>query len=1177
MNERWFWAFLGLLLVPKLVLGDETFTIQERFGVNHPLQVIDFDLATPTTFGRVIGPDGITEVAAQFLEGGKKVAVQTDLPMHATRSWRVTSGPSTAAAINPVLVTTQSAYYEITNGLTGVRITRPGADAQNRLAPIQGIWLRPGVWAATGPNQLQSPDNGQVLAAVSMTTELLERGPLKVVAQVTYHYNRPFWSYGPNFQVPAGPGTYVSTISIEAGRPSILIEDDTDTEIQYRLNVYEAVQPTQGRYRGHHASRVEWGRQPDGHVYAPNHARPPMDATRDLDYSKPYYSDFMASESPQRGTIPRILAWDPWAADTGWYWMLYNAWAGSAAPVVGAFAGATARAIGAKVTGPGVYILPDDGTGSRAAGFEYRSRFLSPDQMLATRMRMSWGLFTGTKGTDLGDPRQVQNIAREKNVRSGINLNKVHRYAGDFSDPPQGFGSLFMERAALDRMISRLRADPQFYTYLYNAEPYARGLIDMWVDPSKRTAVISQVTELARSFLDALVNGDGIYDFHYQYWMGSSQLYSKGVYIDSLLADSGLSPADRARIKACAGLFAGVIWDDDYVPMRFDLHMLNAGTENMPIQHQGYRNFYALFLPTHPVLAPHVAGIRGETMDAVRRIIAVDGSEIGSSHYIGGSFLPVSGQLLQLRMLGGQDPYAEEPRLARFAEFYMQLMSPPEVRFGGARKIIAVGDASTEGSSIPGVLSTGFRTANPGLSARLAGAWGQLGRGQSSFPGTSVVQIDPNAPDEDPALQSASFPGWLAVHRHGWGTPFETAFWLIAGDFYRDHRPDDRGSIVGYALGAPLSISWGGLYAPHTPWGTMHSLVMPTSAFPEWSQDSPPLDRHSGWTASRQDAFAAFSESAFAQGTMTRSGLTWTRRLYSLHHVDASPVIVLRDDFAGVDAGVDKVWSLNLMAQGAVATPAGSVTPPTRLMTAVTGDPNPRPSASSIVTLAPGVHRFGFAGQPWPRHATGGIDWDLYEVSSEPHQAILSNWGHSWHPSVEQSEFSAANGRAFTEAQHILRIKARSSFYVLILPWPKGQKPAGLSVSQQGGDVVVSLGGASTVRLNPDMSLFQDAARTVLASYGASFVSGGGYAIEGGPTEVVSTGDSQLVLSAHGAAGDRILTMPGTWPETSGFTRLPDGRWRLQYGGGAPLRITLQPIAGSGAPPAAPSNLRVTP
>ena len=59
----------------------EVFEIQERFGVSHPNQIIDFDLTekidSANTF--MIGLEG-EETVYQLIEGGKKVAVRTDLP-----------------------------------------------------------------------------------------------------------------------------------------------------------------------------------------------------------------------------------------------------------------------------------------------------------------------------------------------------------------------------------------------------------------------------------------------------------------------------------------------------------------------------------------------------------------------------------------------------------------------------------------------------------------------------------------------------------------------------------------------------------------------------------------------------------------------------------------------------------------------------------------------------------------------------------------------------------------------------------------------------------------------------------------------------------------------------------------------------------------------------------------
>lgn len=48
--------------------------------------------------------------------------------------------------------------YELTNGLTGVRIAKPaGNPAPFNKAPIQGIRLADHSWSATGPNYLAHP------------------------------------------------------------------------------------------------------------------------------------------------------------------------------------------------------------------------------------------------------------------------------------------------------------------------------------------------------------------------------------------------------------------------------------------------------------------------------------------------------------------------------------------------------------------------------------------------------------------------------------------------------------------------------------------------------------------------------------------------------------------------------------------------------------------------------------------------------------------------------------------------------------------------------------------------------------------------------------------------------------------------------------------------------------
>src|SRR4029450_8928679 len=137
-------------------------------------------------------------------------------------------------------------------------------------------------------------------------------------------------------------------------------------------------------------------------------------------------------------------------------------------------------------------------------------------------------------------------------------------------------------------------------------------------------------------------------------------------------------------------------------------------------------------------------------------------------------------------------------------------------------------------------------------------------------------------------------------------------------------------------------------------------------------------------------------------------------------------------------------FSLNLMAQGEVDTPAGRKAPPLRAHK----PNNERPSAGEVFPLRPGLNRLGFTGQ-WL------IDWDLYTLASQPQEAQIGNWAHSWHPSREKSEFAKDNRRAFEEPQHILRIKGQRSFKVFIVPFRKGERLNDLQVQQEGSSVTI--------------------------------------------------------------------------------------------------------------------------
>ena len=430
--------------------------VTENFGVNHPLQIVDFDCARrvdpKTTY--MLGPQGV-EVPFQLLRDAK-IAVQASLAANASAEWKLYTGRAPQRFPNAVHIAETAAGYEIANGLTGVRIAREG---HPDLAPIQGILYRDGQWTATGPNLLH-PD----ARPTGMTVRFLERGPLKVIVEVAYQFDRPALVYGGRQLLPAGPGFYRSTIEMQADQPSILIEDDMDTDLRYSLDICRGLDPDQARYRGHHSTSVANGRQPDGSQYLPSHMRPQMDATRELDFHSPAFH--------------RMAVWDPWVYDSGWYWQLYNSRAPAAANLLGIFAGRASVALGDDNNGAGIFTGPGP-----AAALTIEIHRRGPDARVFPRVRFAWSIFVATKAA-ISDPMSVQEIGLQMNIHSGIDLNRIYRLRTDFPDPPRGYGSLFMKPAAVAAIVARVRSDDDYFRYFNDAEPSARPLLAAWRDLS---------------------------------------------------------------------------------------------------------------------------------------------------------------------------------------------------------------------------------------------------------------------------------------------------------------------------------------------------------------------------------------------------------------------------------------------------------------------------------------------------------------------------------------------------------------------------------------------------------------------------------------------------------------------------------------------------------------------
>jgi hypothetical protein len=1142
---------LALLVCATLLpAAEQTIDLVERFGVTHPDQVLSFALAAPLPAGAGVVDASGNPVPFQVSADGKRLLLRCDLPAGAARRWTIVLGtPAAPAAADTVVVAElPDGGLELRNGRAGVRLPKP--DRARASAPLAGLHLG-GRWLG----EVQPLGLGVADSAVKdMQVALVERGPLRAVAEVSYVISQPTFAgdtpriitldgakglvrFHPEdkaaifdavpgrplrveaynagtpptglthgevlYARPAGaqvgdnawilsrspdgepvtfsgegaswrlqtivPGqdrSYVCRISLDAGQPTVMLNEDSSAAVRWELPL-TGFGVDQVRYRGHYATSVELGRTVDGKAYRPRHERTDgQDAFYDIPVAATIVPDFQ-----QAGWTPHYLAqWDQWAFNQGWCSAWYAKGAADSAPLLGMFHGRAAQVVALGGSTAGLATRPaGDGTATPALSVRLHHR--SNSAALVDRVAFGWGIVAGTKA-DLGDPLKPNHLTAQMNLHSGIGLDQVKELTGGtFPDAASGYGAMFMPRDKVAALIAPLRVEGEAgraaFERLAKKDSMNRQMFAMLGDTSgaQTRALVANAQAAARQFLDNLVNRNGIYEFAIHYWHGGLEASRLLQSIDIALGFADLTADERIALKQVMELYALVLWNDDFVPMHGP-QGVNLGTPNMPVQQAAMRYQMAVTFPEHPLLKPHVPEAVAWTRSSIRDQIRPEGAHFSCVHYIDAAMGPTLILMQQLQQRGIADLFADEPRMHGFARFLLDVQTPAEPRFANQRRTIALGDTSTEPSELPGILATGFAASDPALSRQLMGAWRAQGGKHGGFHGSTVFKIDETLPSEAPTLTGADYPGYLGVLRTQAGSPSESAAWLINGTHYFDHAHNDLGSVIAYLLGAPVSLDFGSLYKPRADGATIHATAVPLSRIEggQWSADG--LSIHAGqWTVHYGVSVPERSHQPAADGgsmgatlaTPSGEGIRANRQV-RLKTEDDLAVLRVTDRFTGLKAGgVLLTWPL--MAQGAIRTPAGDITPARRVW-AWDSQREEQPSASAPFALAAGFNRFDCVGQVWPAHPAGGVDFTVFVDAGASAQGVVGAWGWS-DGQTAVDPFREANGREFSEEQHLLRVhNADGAFDTVIVAWPKGKTPADLAIRRDGDAVVVHANGS---------------------------------------------------------------------------------------------------------------------
>jgi hypothetical protein len=744
---------------------------------------------------------------------------------------------------------------------------------------------------------------------------------------------------------------------------------------------------------------------------------------------------------------------------------------------------------------------------------------------------------------------------------AGINLSKTNLYELNYPDPPNGWPYLYLSDAGAAQLISMLKDSTSLCgsaKCLYSAiqsDPTQRQLALLLTDDTAAQVSYNaaQLTKQLQTFANGFYTVGNL-DNNFLGYQGAYPCPRNQAVANLVLKSSVATSWQKQVAKSLLAYCACFLWDSDFQSSDPSISFGLANQQSQFLQEQSQ---IAAQIYTQPLMstlyAQSIQNIRSNVLGSLNSY----GSGYASWHYQSAATqLGLFGWLTLLNnsSLGGsQSGVGQYPLIGLFGNWYLSGITPPEVRYGTTRMYISNGDGNTEPETDPAMLATLLKSSSPTLASNLEYIWQSQGLGTStvnSFFAPSLLALDFTIPAIDPRLTSQHIAGYHSMLRSGWNTAYENAVDFLYGGFYsaQGHAHTDTGRISAYLLGAPLSIDWNpNLYNPEVPGRFQHSTVcLDSELFPTlWNQANAPLTAcGSVWSGSQSQPdtstqviqTSTFSGSSSATANWTKplsDGTVFQRSVTLLNYDPNFAVLHVYDAFSCVNgatacqAGGPKTLTWNLMAAtnysgsgndmtgtgATVLTPSGGYTPAAALNLDNNGVV---PSSGPVYTLTgTGLQQFAFTGMPWSRHASGGIDFDLYTRAASGYQFLIGNWC--------DSQNGNNTGNCALESQNVFRLHGSRDFDTWIVARLKGS--ADPPVTLQSCGIQVALGG--TLCFDQSYSQYDDGNGVQsIATYDASAHSAFGMSISGSPAECVRTSTTISCKAQAWTPGVSSISLP---------------------------------------------------
>ncbi len=342
-----------------------------------------------------------------------------------------------------------------------------------------------------------------------------------------------------------------------------------------------------------------------------------------------------------------------------------------------------------------------------------------------------------------------------------------------------------------------------------------------WPDPMAGAAWAAESSKSAKALLAQMPNwiaakratgNCGVFSMHDYFLVAQWGAGSKGINeLGTVLNDPAqLTAADRKTLRRQAAYVAYIMNSLQVFPWGSGAHL---GNPNMSIMAMNTRVFSSAVITDHPQFKVWGAWSTAFMREYFNRFTRESGAAYECPSYtLGVTWKQIAEANATLMEAGVGDAFAGS-RLPASLRFSMNWLLPPDLRFSNKRTIMPVGNTSYQSVSpeMSKLMIDYYKERDPQLAGEYQWFTNQ------TLPTDKQLKL---VEDRVPQLGSAWFKDYGFMMRHGFGTPYETYLFMMAGNCLGHYETTDHMVYTLYAKGHPINLHFGNGYFPmlSRPW-----------------------------------------------------------------------------------------------------------------------------------------------------------------------------------------------------------------------------------------------------------------------------------------------------------------------------------------------------------------------